>query len=67
MEIDGQTVQLGIPDQLRSMASMLIPLGRSAAPREAAGPVLFLCSPWSNYVHGQTLMITGGSFGGMGS
>jgi 3-oxoacyl-[acyl-carrier protein] reductase len=67
MQIDGQTVQLGIPDQLRSMASMLIPLGRSAQPREAAGPVLFLCSPWSNYVHGQTLMITGGSFGGMGS
>jgi 3-oxoacyl-[acyl-carrier protein] reductase len=67
MEIDGQTVQLGIPDQLRSMASMLIPIGRSAHPREAAGPVLFLCSPWSNYVHGQTLMITGGSFGGMGS
>ena len=67
MEIDGETVQLGIPDQLRSMASMLIPIGRSAQPREAAGPVLFLCSPWSNYVHGQTLMITGGSFGGMGS
>jgi 3-oxoacyl-[acyl-carrier protein] reductase len=67
MQIDGQTVQLGIPDQLRSMAPMLIPLGRSAQPREAAGPVFFLCSPWSNYVHGQTLLITGGSFGGMGS
>jgi 3-oxoacyl-[acyl-carrier protein] reductase len=67
MEIDGRTVQLGIPDQLRSMASMLIPLGRSAAPHEAAGAVFFLCSPWSNYVHGQTIMITGGSFGGMGS
>jgi 3-oxoacyl-[acyl-carrier protein] reductase len=67
MEIDGRTVQLGIPDQIRSMASMLIPLGRSAHTREAAGPVFFLCSPWSNYVHGQTLMITGGSFGGMGS
>ncbi len=32
---------------------------------EAAGPVFFLCSPWSNYVHGQTLHITGGMFGGM--
>jgi 3-oxoacyl-[acyl-carrier protein] reductase len=67
MEIDGQTVQLGIPDQLRGMASMLIPLGRPATPREAAGPVAFLCSPWSDYVHGQTLMVTGGAFGGMGS
>jgi 3-oxoacyl-[acyl-carrier protein] reductase len=67
MEIDGQTVQLGIPDQLRGMAAMLIPLGRPASTREAAGPVFFLCSPWSNYVHGQTLMVTGGAFGGMGS
>jgi 3-oxoacyl-[acyl-carrier protein] reductase len=67
MEIDGRTVQLGIPDQLRQMASMLIPLGRPGTPREAAGGVFFLCSPWSNYVHGQVLNVTGGQFTGMGS
>ena len=41
---------------------------RSAAPgtpQEAAGGVFFLCSPWSNYVHGQTLNVTGGQFTGM--
>jgi 3-oxoacyl-[acyl-carrier protein] reductase len=65
MEIDGQTVQLGIPDQLRGMAAMLIPLGRPGRPEEAAGGVFFLCSPWSNYVHGQVLNITGGQFTGM--
>jgi 3-oxoacyl-[acyl-carrier protein] reductase len=65
MEIDGQKVQLGIPDQLRGMASMLIPLGRPGTPEEAAGGVFFLCSPWSNYVHGQTLNVTGGQFTGM--
>ncbi len=65
MEIDGQKVQLGIPDQLRGMASMLIPLGRPGSPHEAAGGVFFLCSPWSNYVHGQVLNITGGQFTGM--
>lgn len=65
MEIDGEKVQLGIPDQLRGMASMLIPLGRPGTPEEAAGGVFFLCSPWSNYVHGQTLNITGGQFTGM--
>ncbi len=65
MEIHGEKVQLGIPEQLRQMASMLIPLGRPATPEEAAGGVFFLCSPWSNYVHGQTLHITGGLFGGM--
>jgi 3-oxoacyl-[acyl-carrier protein] reductase len=67
MEIDGETVQLGIPDQLRGMASMLIPLGRPGKPEEAAGGVFFLCSPWSNYVTGQVLNITGGQFTGMTS
>jgi 3-oxoacyl-[acyl-carrier protein] reductase len=65
MEIGGERVQLGIPDQLRGMASMLIPLGRPGTPQEAAGGVFFLCSPWSNYVHGQVLNITGGQFTGM--
>jgi 3-oxoacyl-[acyl-carrier protein] reductase len=65
MEIDGQQVQLGIPEQMRGMASMLIPLGRTGTPEEAAGGVFFLCSPWSNFVHGQVLNITGGQFTGM--
>ena len=41
---------------------------RSAAPgtpQEAAGGVFFLCSPWSNFVHGQVLNVTGGQFTGM--
>jgi 3-oxoacyl-[acyl-carrier protein] reductase len=65
MEIGGQTVQLGIPDQMRAIAPMMIPLGRPGTPQEAAGGVFFLCSPWSNFVHGQVLNITGGQFGGM--
>jgi 3-oxoacyl-[acyl-carrier protein] reductase len=67
MEIGGEKVQLGIPDQLRGMAAMLIPLGRPGTPEEAAGGVFFLCSPWSNYVHGQVLNVTGGQFTGMTS
>jgi 3-oxoacyl-[acyl-carrier protein] reductase len=65
MRIGGETVQLGIPDQMRAMAGMMIPLGRPGTPQEAAGGVFFLCSPWSNFVHGQVLNITGGQFGGM--
>ena len=65
MEKDGEKIQLGIPEQMRGMASMLIPLGRPASPQEAAGPVFFLCSPWANYVSGQVLNVTGGMFGGM--
>ena len=62
---DGEEVDLGIPEQMRAMASMIIPLGRPAQPEEAAKPVLFLCSDLSNYVHGQVLNVTGGQFGGM--
>ena len=62
---DGEQVELGIPEQMRAMASAIIPLGRPAQPEEAAAPVLFLCSELSNYVHGQCLNVTGGQFGGM--
>ena len=62
---DGEQVELGIPEQMRAMASAIIPLGRPAQPEEAAAPVLFLSSELSNYVHGQCLNVTGGQFGGM--
>jgi 3-oxoacyl-[acyl-carrier protein] reductase len=65
IEIEGKEIDLGIPDQMRQMAAMIIPIGRPATPEEAAGPVFFLCSPWANYVHGQVLNVTGGQFGGM--
>ena len=61
----GEQVSLGIPEQMRQLASAIIPLGRAAQPEEAAQPVLFLASPLSNYVHGQILNVTGGQFGGM--
>jgi 3-oxoacyl-[acyl-carrier protein] reductase len=61
----GEKVELGIPEQMRQMASAIIPLGRPATPEEASGPVLFLASPLGNYMHGQVLNVTGGMFGGM--
>src|SRR5918994_153584 len=60
-----EEVSLGIPEQMRTMANMMIPLGRPAQPEEAAGPVLFLCSELANYIHGQVINVTGGQFTGM--
>ncbi len=65
IEREGEKIELGIPEQQRAMASMIIPLGRPAQPEEAAGPVLFLASGLANYVHGQIINVTGGQFGGM--
>ncbi len=55
-------VQLGIPEQMRQMAVQFIPLGRPGTPEEAAGPVLFLASPLSDYVTGHVLLVTGGTY-----
>ena len=57
---DGEEIALGVPDTMRQMAPMLIPLGRPGTPDEAAGPILFLSSPLANYVSGEVLEVTGG-------
>jgi 3-oxoacyl-[acyl-carrier protein] reductase len=67
IEVEGREIQLGIPAQFRELAAATIPLGRGATPQEAAGAIFFLCSPWSNFVHGQVLNVTGGQIAGMGS
>jgi 3-oxoacyl-[acyl-carrier protein] reductase len=65
IEREGEQIDLGIPEQMRQMARMMIPVGRPATPEEAAGGIFFLCSPWSNFVHGQVINVTGGQFTGM--
>ena len=65
-EMDGvPDIQLGIPEQFRALAAMTTPLGRMGTAAEAAGGIFFLCSPWSNWVHGQVLNVTGGMLAGM--
>src|SRR5262245_43090485 len=59
-EREGKKIKLGIPDTMRQMAFMMIPAGRAGTPDEAAGPVLFFASEFSNYVSGQVLEVTGG-------
>lgn len=61
-KVDGHEVIVGIPDAMRDMAKIVIPMGRAGTPEEAAGPVLFLASPLSNYVTGHVLLVTGGSY-----
>ena len=57
---DGENISLGIPEQMRQVGAMMIPLGRPGTPEEAAGPMLFLASPLADYVSGQVLEVTGG-------
>lgn len=62
IERHGKQVELGIPDSMRQMAAQFIPLGRAGTPDEAAGPVLFLASPLSDYVSGAVVLVTGASY-----
>ena len=65
IERAGHEIKLGIPPQNRERAGTIIPLGRAGTPQEAAGAIFFLCSPWSNFVHGQVLTVNGGQMTGM--
>jgi len=60
LERDGKEIPIGIPDAMRQMMTMMIPLGRAGTPEEAAGAILFFASPLSNYVSGQVLLVSGG-------
>ena len=44
----------------REQITQRIPLGRIADPRDAVGAALFLCSPASDFVTGQVLVVDGG-------
>lgn len=61
IEVDGNEIALGIPEQMRQMAPMLIPLGRPGTPEEAAGGIIMMASPFAAYITGHTLEVTGGS------
>jgi 3-oxoacyl-[acyl-carrier protein] reductase len=60
ISVEGEEVQLGIPQMLKEGLSMFIPLGRGGTPEEAAAAILFLASPLASYVNGHTLEVPGG-------
>jgi len=53
-------VAIGIPQERLDRTTTLIPMGRGGTPEEAAGAVFFFASPFSDYVSGQVLEVTGG-------
>ena len=61
IEVEGNKVPIGVPVQNIEAANRMIPMGRGGKPSEAAGAVVMLCLPLSDYVSGQMLEVTGGN------
>ncbi len=61
VKVGDKDVALGVPEQVRQMATMMIPMGRIGTPEEAAGGLLLLATPYAAYISGHTLEVTGGA------
>ena len=62
IEIQGNSIKVGMSEQLVTMTEQLIPLGRAGTPTDAAGAVYLFCLPESNYISAQTIVCGGGFF-----
>ena len=60
IEIHGNRIPVGVQPKFLEALKTACPLGRLGTPEEAAGAVLFFCSPLSDYVTGETLICGGG-------
>jgi 3-oxoacyl-[acyl-carrier protein] reductase len=61
IEMKGQEIPVGVQPAFLENAAKYIPLGRLGTPEDAAGPVLFFCSPLSDFVSGECLVVSGGA------
>jgi 3-oxoacyl-[acyl-carrier protein] reductase len=60
MEMHGHQIRIGVQPSMLESVKQACPLGRLGTPEEAAGAVLFFCSPLSDYVTWEVLICGGG-------
>ena len=60
IKMSGKDIPIGVQPVMLESAVALTPLGRLGTAEEAAGAVLFFCSPLSDYVTGEVLTCSGG-------
>jgi len=60
IEVKGREIRVGVQSAVLDKVIAASPLGRAGTVEEAAGAVLFFCSPLSDFVTGEVLMCTGG-------
>jgi len=60
IEMQGHKIHIGVQQSMLDSIKKNCPLGRLGTPEDAAGAVLFFCSPLSDYVTGEVLICGGG-------
>jgi 3-oxoacyl-[acyl-carrier protein] reductase len=60
IDIGSRQIAVGVQPKVLEAMKRVCALGRSGTAEEAAGPVLFFCSPLSDYVTGEVLICSGG-------
>lgn len=58
--VEGKEIGIGIPKKVHETLAHAIPVGRSGTPEEAANGIYLFCTPESNYISGQTVVVGGG-------
>ena len=61
IEVRDRKIKVGVQPAAIEAMKERCPLGRLGTVEEAAGPVLFFCSPLSDYVTGEVLICSGGA------
>jgi 3-oxoacyl-[acyl-carrier protein] reductase len=60
IDVKGHHIAVGVQPKVLEAVKAVCPLGRTGTPEEAAGAVMFFCSPLSDYVTGEVLICSGG-------
>ena len=60
IDVQGRQIAVGVQPKMLEGLKAVCPLGRAGTPEEAAGAVLFFCSPLSDYVTAEVLICGGG-------
>jgi 3-oxoacyl-[acyl-carrier protein] reductase len=60
IQVGGRELAVGFKPQFAERLKELIALGRAGTPAEAAGGIMLLCLPESDYVSGQIVEVAGG-------
>ena len=59
-KVGDKDLPIGVPPEFLTQLKRMIPLGRAGTPQDAANAVYLFCIPESDYITGETVLVSGG-------